>query len=288
MTLAVPRGEGTPTEMSSIDHYLLACERRNLRPLTIYSRGNILRQLARHLQPVLLEDATVADITNWWTHLTISADSRANQLSNVRAFFRWLVREGFRADDPTARIDRPRSRRRLPRPISDTDLEMAISLASDRIRPWLLLAALAGFRACEIATLDAADVRRDLDPPVVFVGDGKGGKQRVVPLHPDLADALPRRPSGPLFTKLDGGTLTPWLVSKLVNDHLRACRIDATLHQLRHRFATRVYAESDSDLRLTQELMGHASVATTQVYAAWNPTKGATAIAGIGVGTRAG
>jgi integrase len=144
----------------------------------------------------------------------------------------------------------------------------------------LLFAALAGLRAGEIARLRRDAIRDDLDPPVLIVEDGKGGRQRVVPLHPELVAVLSELPSrGWLFGRYDGqaGHIPPHLVSHLCNRALRDAGTSSTLHTLRHRFATKVYANT-LDLRTTQELLGHASPTTTAQYAAWTPAAGVDAV----------
>ena len=126
------------------------------------------------------------------------------------------------------------------------------------------------------------DVKDEAAPPVLIVGDGKGGKQRIVPLAPTLIDALREAkmaPRGPLFPRHDGqpGPLPAHLVSHHANRYLHDLGIADTLHSLRHFFGTEVYRESQ-DLRVTQELMGHASPLSTAGYAAWSPAKAATAV----------
>ncbi len=206
----------------------------------------------------------------------------------------WAVKFEMIADDPTGRLDAPVRRRRLPRPISEETLDRVLDGADGRIRPWLYLAAYAGLRACEVSQLCAEDVQRDSDPPVLIVQDGKGGKQRIVPLHECVADALTRaelpargylflRQRGrgrPITTRTPGvgaECVSPKLVSELANRYLRSAGAGATFHQLRHRFGTAIYASS-RDLRLTQELMGHSNPSTTAGYAAWSPSHGVAAV----------
>jgi integrase len=166
----------------------------------------------------------------------------------------------------------------------DADVARALAGAPPRVRSILALAALAalaGLRASEIALLDRADVLDSAVPPVLLVMDGKGGHQRVVPLAVELvevlrADGLPA--SGPLFAKRDGRPIHRARVSGLASEYLRELGVTGTLHSLRHWFATELYRQSN-DLRLVQEMLGHASPSTTAGYAAWSPGKAATVIA---------
>jgi integrase/recombinase XerC len=237
---------------------------------TIDKRRRVLERIARHSGgPACI--ATEAQLAEWRWHLTAGPDAIAADLSHVREFFRWLKWEGLRDDDPSARLARPRLARRLPRPIPDDQLIYALAAAPPRIRPWLVLAAWCGLRAKEIALLRRERVIETGRPPgiLVAVDATKGRTERYVPMSDfvvgELVPVLPA--SGWVFRRHDGrpGPNTAGLVSKLAGEHLRECGIAATLHQLRHRFGTAAY-DVDHDLRTVQELMGHASPATTAVY----------------------
>lgn len=275
--LGLPTMSCVGQSVGLIERHLAACERRGLRPTTLSTRRSVLMRLAARYGP--LDQLDGDDLADWWDHHTSAPAARNVDLSHVRSFYRWLQRTGGRSDDPTVNLDRARTQRRLPRPISETDLEHAIRLADGRVAAWLTLAAFAGFRACEIAGLRGEDI--DFDRQVLFVADGKGGHQRTVPMHPRVVDVLAGAPdAGPVWTNRSGRPITPNLVSVVACGHLRACGVDATLHQLRHRFGTRVYAVSH-DLRVTQELLGHASPTTTAGYVAWSEAAGTAAVAAL-------
>ncbi len=179
---------------------------------------------------------------------------------------------------------RPRLPRRLPRPIDDTDLARAIAAApsASPLRCFLLLAAFQGLRCQEIAGLRGEDVDRDAE--LLTVRHGKGGHERALPLHPLVAAQLPRVAGGPLFTLAGGSSpLRSHNVSHVVNDHLHSIGIAASAHTLRHWHATKLY-QATNDLRMVQELLGHASVATTQIYAGWDRAKAGPAVAALTVG----
>lgn len=261
-------------------HELLAahldwCRQRNLRPGYIESRRRNITQLGAELEHSP-ETATEPMLSHWYATITarVTPPARAVMLSHVTNYFRWLVREGHRDDDPTVRLVRPRVPRRYPRPIGADDLSRALSVAPERVKPWLYLAALCGLRACEIASLRAEDLRYDLEPPVVHIADGKGGKGRIVPMHPKvhavlLASDLPAR--GYVFLHWYGpGPPKAWNVSHGANVYLHSLGITSTLHTLRHWYISEVYRAS-LDLRLAQELAGHSDPATTAGYAAWAP-----------------
>jgi integrase len=159
----------------------------------------------------------------------------------------------------------------------------ALDHASRRVRPWLVLAAWAGLRACEISGLRRENVLDSAVPPVLLVARDatKGSRERLLPLSPFLLAELQLAgmpSSGYVFRRHDGhpGPNRPWRISQLCNQCLHECGVQATLHQLRHRYGTQLYQSSGHDLRLTQDMLGHASPATTSVYAAWDRA-GATA-----------
>ena len=257
---------------------------RGLRPATIRARRQALDRLARALASPLV-DATADDLRLWQERLTLGPHALGTETAHVAQFFRWAQRHGHRADDPAELLPRPRTPRMLPRPISEADLRMALACAPDRIRPWLILAGWCGLRAREVALLERGDIRDQDDPPTLFVRDGKGGKQRVVPLPRTVARELAslRLPArGPVFRRADGlpGGVPPGRLSKIASDYLRSIGVPATLHQLRHRYASLAY-QATHDLLLVRDYLGHESAATTAGYAKINPQAPAALMAAL-------
>jgi len=189
------------------------------------------------------------------------AGTRATYYDTLVRFYRWLAKTERIDYDPTAGMSRPRVPRQTRRPPTDAH----VALACERGRePWRLhyrLAAFAGLRCCEIARLYRDDVTRS-DGTLLR---GKGGKQRIVPTPPEVWDLVEPLGPGPVTRKLDGGAATAAWVSTSGNAHLEVLGARATMHGLRRWFATTALA-AGADLRVVQELMGHASVATTEVY----------------------
>lgn len=260
-------GSGVPLIVAA---HLDWMRQRGLAASTIGKRQRVLARVANYINAPVCE-AAEAQLAGWRAQLTAGPDAIAADLSHVREFFCWLRWEGLRDDDPAQRLIRPRLARRLPRPIPDDQLLLALRCAPDRIRPWLVLAGWAGLRAKEIACLRRERVIETGRPPGILIAADatKGSRERYVPMSDfvlaELGPVLPA--SGWVFRRLDGrpGPNTPALVSKRSGEHLRACGIAASLHQLRHRFGTAAY-EVDHDLRVVQELMGHATLATTALY----------------------
>lgn len=244
-----------------MDGWHRSMKRRNLSPLTIDKRLSVARRLSAHAGVDLI-DVTADQINEWLDSRKLAPRTRYAEISHISAFFAWAIREGLTDSNPTARVDRPKVVPGLPRPIDTDDLRLALRQATcPRVSAMLHLAAFAGLRCAEIAALRAEDVNGDM-----MLVNGKGGKQRVVPVHPLVQACLRalRMPAyGPIFN------LLPWQVSREIRNHLRACGVMASAHQLRHWFATTAYEASGHDLRMVQELLGHSSPTTTAVYTRW-------------------
>jgi integrase/recombinase XerC len=208
------------------------------------------------------------------------AASIARKLSSLRAFFRFLVRRGQVKDNPTALVRSPKRRRSLPRALS-VDATFRVVEGPEGARDRAILEVLygAGLRVSECCGLDLDD----LDPGggLVRVRHGKGGKERLVPLGGKALEAIDAwlvvRPSlrdprtgaqdpEALFLNARGGRLTTRSVQRqMAHTAAAAGAPGATPHALRHSFATHLL-DGGADLRAIQELLGHASLASTQIY----------------------
>lgn len=264
-----------------LDGYATAQRRRGLREGTIDQRDRFLRLFFRDVDPYV---ATAGDVEQWLDGRHLAAKSRSTYLTNLGPFFEWMCGEALRPDNPVVKIVRPRLPRMVPRPAATFDLEQALRSVTPRMRCWLLLAAYEGFRCFEIAGLRREDVLDGQEPPLLRVSDGKGGNQRVLPLNPLVLDALrvhgmPQH--GHLFTRTNrprrGEPLTAKMVSEYTNRHLARCLASSTAHQFRHQFGSVCYRET-RDLRLVQELMGHADPRSTAGYVAINPSDDAARV----------
>jgi site-specific recombinase XerC len=211
--------------------------------------------------------------------------SRQLWLSMVGTFYVWAIRHGHLETNPANLIDRPKLRRALPRPMVETDLSRAIDVATPDMKAILHLGAGAGLRCAEIAGLRVDDI--DFEAATIRVVHGKGDKERMVPLHPYVADALRSMPmpeSGPVFrSRRDLRPYTPAYLSIVINRHLQAVGVKSTAHSLRHSYATEVYRVT-GDLRLTQELMGHESPTTTAIYTKADMSKAGAAVGRLNIG----
>lgn len=255
-----------------IDEWIEHRQRRGYSRSTISAGRREVTLLAEHLDGALLS-ADHREIMRWLDDRRITnPESRRCYLSHLSAFYRWAIREQHTATNPVDRVDRPRRKRRMPRPIPLADLDVVLDNANPEMRALLLCGLLAGLRCQEMAGLDREDVLEHHQPPTLFVSAAKGGHERTVPLHPALFAALrlhglPRR--GPLFLAQTGARRTPSATSHLIRNHFLRCGVDAAAHRLRHTYASNVLDECH-DLRIVQELLGHQSPEPTAIYAAFS------------------
>jgi integrase/recombinase XerC len=224
----------------------------------------------------------------------------ARKLSSVRAFCRFLVKRGVLAGNPATAVRGPKKRKGLPRALDVDDAFRLVDApattgrtaarrlsaheesrhAQLRVRDRALLELLygTGLRVSEACALDVGDLDRErYGVTLVTVRRGKGGKTRQVPLHDGAEQAIaayvPARRAlgaaadGALFVNAAGERMTPRSVQRLVKRWTIAGGVHAaaTPHVLRHSFATHLL-DGDVDLRSIQELLGHASLSSTQIY----------------------
>jgi integrase/recombinase XerC len=254
-----------------LQDYTAAMRRRSLSPGTIVKREHELRHWLDAVGAGW-PTATADDVEAWLDGRRLSARSRYCALSHLSAFYRWAIRDGRAEVDPTVRIDRPKLPRRLPRPARRDLVVQAVDEAPPVMRAVLLCMVLAGLRCCEVARLDWRDV--DLADRTAMIA-GKGDRDRVVGLPSALLAALAALDgtAGPVFPGWQAEASAPGrIVSARVNDYLRRHGAGCTAHQLRHRYATNLLAATSGNLLAVQQALGHASVATTQVYALVDPS----------------
>lgn len=229
---------------------------------------------------------TVSDMRAWMAHERgrgVAARSLARSLSAVKSFYRWLAeRQGF---EPTAVLSTrsPKFHRKLPRPLAeDAARAMIGQMDTGLSAPWVAARDTAvitllygcGLRISEALSLTGAGVPL----PRALRISGKGGKERVVPVIDAARTAVdgylrlcphPLTPEGPLFRGVRGGVLNPRIIQKAMETARASLGLPATAtpHALRHSFATHLMS-AGGDLRAIQELLGHASLSTTQAYTA--------------------
>lgn len=236
-----------------------------------------------------LKDAAAEDIEAYFADLGVrgmAPATAARRRAAVRQFYRFVLGEGWRMDDPSRRVAAPRQGRPLPKVLSRADIERLIAaarakdgLAGARLAALLEITYAGGLRVSEVVSLPLAAVQRD---PEFIILRGKGGKERLAPLgeaaRAAIRDWLPLRAA----TLPKGAKTSPWLFpsrgrsgrlterrfAQLLEDAAIVAGIDrakVSPHVLRHAFATHLL-EGGADLRVVQTLLGHADIATTQIY----------------------
>ena len=229
---------------------------------------------------------SVGDMRSWMAFTRgqdVGSRSLARKLSAVKSFYRWLSeREGF---EPTAVLSTrsPKFQRKLPRPLAeDAAKEMIDTVEMQSSTPWVAArdqAVVTLLYGCGLRISEALGLTgRDLPLGEALRILGKGGKERMVPVIPAARDAVKAyldicpfemTPETPLFLGVRGGKLSPRMVQKVVEKTRMQLGLpaSATPHAMRHSFATHLL-NAGGDLRAIQELLGHASLSTTQAYTA--------------------
>lgn len=266
-------GEAVPVYLQRHIEFLRS---RGLSDTTLYKRTRAITRLAEWIGHDLME-VIPAEIAAWHADLLqrVTPETAAAEIWHVRDFYGWAAQTRRIRNDPAKNLHYPRLGRRIPRPIADDKLLLALAGAPTPIRQMLVLAGWAGLRAKEIALLRRSNVLEAARPPVLLIaGDAtKGRNERIVNMSQFVrGELLPILPAaGYVFRRADGrpGPNQPWRISHITNTYLHEIGITETLHQLRHRFGTAAF-EASQDIRVVQELMGHQSPATTAGYAAYS------------------
>lgn len=283
---AVVRLASAPTIGRTLDGFAAdLAGKKKLRPRAIETYLRAVRRFAAWLG----EESTHAEITEASIgryqiakgHLAPATIGK--ELSAIRAYCRWCIRAGLRHDDPTLNLERPKRPDPLPRALSSRDLRLLERIlaaplpalarkARQRIRRdrrIVLLGLFAGLRLSEIATLDWKCV--DLDAETITVRDGKGGRDRVVPIAARLLDDLKETPEerqrGAVAGHADGRALSYKSIPHVFNRWLSDAGLDISAHQLRHTYAVTLL-RAGADIRAIQTLLGHSSLAVTERYLA--------------------
>lgn len=260
---------------------------RRRSPHTVRAYGGAAARLIARLSPESWADVAAIEASGLRAQLAarraegLSNASAARELSALKAFIAFARAQMGAGDAAPPRLRGPRLKKGLPRPVTpDEAVGLAAMVDGQAVEEWigardravLLLLYGAGLRIAEALSLTGAD--HPLGERLTVTG--KGGKQRVVPILPIVGEAVadyarrcpwPLDPAGPLFRGAKGGALSQGMVQKAVARARGVLGLPATAtpHALRHSFATHLLG-AGADLRSLQELLGHASLGSTQIY----------------------
>ena len=263
--------------LSGYNYYLKV--ERGLSPNTVKAYTADIEgfyEFLRH-RGVTLRDASSSDISDYIISVSdyLSKRSQARLLSSLNSFFDYLVSEGERKDNPSSAVDSPKLGKYLPVVLSVEEVR-AILKAAPNERDMAILEVLygCGLRVSEVCSLKISEVYlKDMFVKVM----GKGSKERLVPMAPSTASAImdylsvrPESDAGcedVLFLNRFGRALSRVAVFKMVKSVALVAGVDKNLspHTFRHSFATHL-VENGADLRVVQEMLGHESILTTEIY----------------------
>jgi integrase/recombinase XerC len=238
----------------------------------------LCQELGREATPSAVDHVLIRGFLAELHERGLKKASAARKLATLRTFFRYLTREGVLQQNPARPLVSPRTERRLPVRLTEAHVAEILAIpgedaAAQRARAILELLYATGIRCGELVALDLEAL--DLPGGLVRVL-GKGRKERIVPFGRSARNALVgylsvriegRNTAGAVFTNVRGGRLTDRSVRNILNRRLGelVTRHKLSPHALRHAFATHLL-ERGADLRAIQELLGHASLSTTQRY----------------------
>ena len=259
---------------------------RNASRHTIRAYGDDLNQFSDYLEGVLgraprpeaVDHVLIRGFLAELHRRGLKKTSSARKLAGLRTFFRFLCREGVLERNPARALQSPRLEKRIPAPLDEAQVEALLDVPGDdvasvRARALLELLYATGIRCAELVGLDVGEI--DLEARMVRVL-GKGSKERIVPFGTRARTALRawlrarsglRPKTDAVFINLRGGRLSDRSVRALLGRRVRQVSLTrrCSPHTLRHSFATHLLARG-ADLRAIQELLGHASLSTTQRY----------------------
>ena len=266
---------------------------RSERGLSPNTASAYARDLSQYHESIVSGDGTASEATVL-AHIAslrergLAPTSIARKLASIRAYHRFLIAEDLATDDPTAAVDSPSRPKALPKALTVDEMTRLVeapdptTIIGRRDRAILETLYATGCRVSELTGLDVYDVDFETDTAMVT---GKGNKQRLVPfgsyasrairvwLDDRLALRIPGRDPGNLFLTVRGNAMSRQSIWRIVRASGTAVGIDTSRlspHVLRHSAATHM-VEGGADLRTVQEILGHASVSTTQVYTKVSP-----------------
>ncbi len=259
--------KGRPTvdqDMEIIDAYIKHLKRAGRSDDTIVGRRGILTRLNQDL-PFGVGVVQTEDLADWlYRDNEWSQNTKATYFRALRSFYNFAAdpADPWITANPTDGLERTRTAQGIARPCTDEQLAGILTRAAQPYRLWALIAAYQGLRCVEISRLDREHVTEER----LIVVKGKGGAPRVHDTDPQVWEAIRGLPRGPIARRPDGERASAQYVSIYSRDHFnRILKIETSMHCLRHWLGVNAQARY-KDIRVTQELLGHASLQSTQIY----------------------
>lgn len=249
--------------MEMIEEYIAHLRRSSDSTRTPKDRRSILYRLDREL-PHGIGDVDVDELREWLHRPGWSQNTRATYYRCIASFYKWASDpdDPWLTLNPARKLERVGNPKSVPRACTDGQLRIILTRARQPIRTWATIAAYQGLRCCEIAGLD----REHITERELFVVRGKGGPPRTHVTDPAVWAAVKDLPPGPVARRPNSDRRADdHYVSMTASLHFQGLGVPVTMHQLRHWLGTTVQREY-RDIRVTQELLGHKHLSSTQVY----------------------
>lgn len=254
-TLLGDAAQVTAYDLAQVDAWLTHLRHLGHPDTTINTYASPLRRAAEQLPHGL--QATTGELEAWLGSMRLAPNTRAAYINALRRAYTWWHQTDRISDNPAAKLPPARQRHGRPRPVPLDQVAVLLTTARQPYRLWALIATYAGLRCCELAGLH----REHISERALFVARGKGGRQRTIPTHQVVWQAVRELPPGSVC-----GGRSPKRVSAGINAECDRLGLpDVVAHRLRHTALSAAYAGSH-DIRATQELAGHCSPATTAIY----------------------
>lgn len=247
-----------------LEAYFEHLRRAGRTPATIRGRREILGRLDATL-PYGVARATTEELAAWLYRDDWQQNTKATYYACLRSLYGWATnpRDPWLDHNPALDLEPARSRRGVPRPVTDEQLHRILTESPEPIRTWAMLAAYQGLRCIEVSRLD----REHITEQTLLVVMGKGSRPRVHDTDPYVWSAVRDLPPGPVARRCDGRRQGTNNVSAKAARFFRN-RLDmpgVSMHRLRHWMGVNIQ-RTYKDIRVTQEALGHASLQSTQIY----------------------
>lgn len=251
--------------MEIIDAYIEYMRQRGASQATMQGRYEILQRLNRDL-PMGIGQTNTDELSQWLYRDELSQNAKATYWRAIKSFYTFAAGppddEPWLNANPTVKMPGVQTVRGVPRPCTDEQLRRILTEAAEPVRTWATIAAYGGLRCIEISRLD----REHITEQNLFVVSGKGGRPRVHDTDPAIWKAVRDLPKGPVAHE-NGERLTPFEVSlKAAHCFRRQLGMPGVaMHNLRHWLGVNVQKRY-KDIRVTQAVLGHAALSSTQIY----------------------